>query len=156
VVRVRDLKRHGDFGLGTFDALDGEMLALDGPFFRLRGSGAVDEAAEDASVPFAAVTSFRPQQRFTIDRVDGIAALLERLDQIRSSDSLFYAVRIDGRFAPVKTRAMCKSGPGRVSGRSGLASSRARASQRQRQPGGVLDARSMRALSTLPAGTSTS
>ncbi len=27
---VRELLRHGDFGLGTFNALDGEMVVLDG------------------------------------------------------------------------------------------------------------------------------
>jgi acetolactate decarboxylase len=29
-VTIRELLRHGDFGLGTFNALDGEMLVLDG------------------------------------------------------------------------------------------------------------------------------
>ena len=28
-VTTRELLRHGDFGLGTFNRLDGEMLALD-------------------------------------------------------------------------------------------------------------------------------
>lgn len=27
---VRELNRRGDFGLGTFDTLDGEMIVLDG------------------------------------------------------------------------------------------------------------------------------
>mgnify|MGYP001300278665 CR=1 FL=1 len=29
-IRVADLKRHGDFGLGTFDSLDGEWIMVDG------------------------------------------------------------------------------------------------------------------------------
>ena len=32
VVTIGELKQHGDFGLGTFDGLDGEMLALDGHY----------------------------------------------------------------------------------------------------------------------------
>ena len=28
-----ELRRHGDFGLGTFNALDGEMVAIDGDFY---------------------------------------------------------------------------------------------------------------------------
>ena len=31
----QELARHGDFGLGTFDALDGEMIALDGAFYQI-------------------------------------------------------------------------------------------------------------------------
>ena len=29
-IRVSDIKLHGDFGLGTFPELDGEMIMLDG------------------------------------------------------------------------------------------------------------------------------
>jgi acetolactate decarboxylase len=29
-VTIGELARHGDFGVGTFNALDGEMVALDG------------------------------------------------------------------------------------------------------------------------------
>ena len=35
------LARHGDFGLGTFDALDGEMIALDGAFYQIKADGRV-------------------------------------------------------------------------------------------------------------------
>jgi acetolactate decarboxylase len=33
VITYRDLKEHGDFGIGTFEGLDGEMVALDGNFY---------------------------------------------------------------------------------------------------------------------------
>jgi acetolactate decarboxylase len=33
-VSFRELREHGAFGLGTLDALDGEMIALDGRFYR--------------------------------------------------------------------------------------------------------------------------
>src|ERR1700739_4074750 len=34
-----ELKTHGDFGLGTFDGLDGEMIELDGMVFQVRADG---------------------------------------------------------------------------------------------------------------------
>ena len=37
----QELARHGDFGLGTLDALDGEMIALDGVFYQARADGRV-------------------------------------------------------------------------------------------------------------------
>ena len=33
----QELARHGDFGLGTFEALDGEMIALEGVFYQIKG-----------------------------------------------------------------------------------------------------------------------
>ncbi|MFE1561001.1 acetolactate decarboxylase, partial [Streptomyces sp. NPDC058734] len=36
---IAELRRHGDFGIGTFDRLDGEMIVLDGRCYRLRGRG---------------------------------------------------------------------------------------------------------------------
>ena len=38
-VSIRELRRHGDFGLGTFNSLNGEMLVLDGVCYQLRGDG---------------------------------------------------------------------------------------------------------------------
>lgn len=34
-----EIKRHGDFGLGTFDKLDGEMVMLDGNIFQITSDG---------------------------------------------------------------------------------------------------------------------
>src|SRR5215212_6113137 len=56
VATIGELKRHGSFGLGTFDGLDGEMLALDGHFYQVPGVGGVSEARDDARAPFAVVT----------------------------------------------------------------------------------------------------
>jgi acetolactate decarboxylase len=112
VVRIGDLKQHGDFGLGTFDGLDGEMLALDGHFYQVHGSGKVSEPGDDAKVPFAVVTVFRAEREFTMDDVDGFVGLLAQLDGVRRTENLFYAVQIEGHFARLKTRAACKAASG--------------------------------------------
>lgn len=112
VVTIGELKQHGDFGLGTFDGLDGEMLALDGHFYQVHGSGRVEEVAGDARVPFAVVTAFHPQLESRLDLVDGFTKLTDRLDGMRRTENLFYAVRIEGRFARVRTRAACKAASG--------------------------------------------
>jgi acetolactate decarboxylase len=112
VVTVGQLKQHGDFGLGTFDGLDGEMLALDGRFYQIRGSGEVTEPGDDARVPFAVVTAFRAEREFAIDRAEDFAALAAHLDGMRRTANLFCAVRIDGHFARVRTRAACKAASG--------------------------------------------
>jgi acetolactate decarboxylase len=112
VVTIGELKQHGDFGLGTFDDLDGEMLALDGHFYQVRGNGKVSEPEDDARVPFAVVTAFREERGFVIDHVDGFNDLTDQLDRVRRSENLFCAVRIEGRFARLRARAACKAPSG--------------------------------------------
>jgi acetolactate decarboxylase len=112
VVTIGQLKEHGDFGLGTFDGLDGEMLALDGHFYQVQGTGEVSEPKDDAKVPFAVVTAFRAERELTIDRVESFADLAGQLDGVRRTENLFYAVRIQGRFARIRTRAACKAASG--------------------------------------------
>ena len=44
VVRVQAILDHGDFGLGTFANLDGEMVVVDGRVYHVQGTGRVSEA----------------------------------------------------------------------------------------------------------------
>jgi acetolactate decarboxylase len=112
VVTIGELKQHGDFGLGTFDGLDGEMLAIDGRFYQVHGSGRVNEAGDNAKVPFAVVTAFHAQREQTIVHVDDFTNLTAQLDGLRRTENLFHAVRIEGRFANIRTRAACKAASG--------------------------------------------
>jgi acetolactate decarboxylase len=112
VVTVGELKRHGDLGLGTFADLDGEMVVVDGGFWQVPGSGAVHEASDSDLAPFAVVTNFRPERNIELASVVSFDDLLGQLDTLRNSNNLFFAVRIDGQFSYVHTRAVCKAEPG--------------------------------------------
>ena len=107
-VTYHDVMRHGDFGVGTFNALDGEMVALDGHYFHLRNDGSVSRVSGDELTPFAAVTRFRPNidhdEQGTVTRQQ-CEHVIHRL---APSDNLFYALRIDGRFPSIVTRTVSK------------------------------------------------
>lgn len=111
-VTVGTLKSHGDFGLGTFEGLDGEMMVLDGQVYQAHPDGRITSPPDDAAVPFATVTMFRPQHRAVLRDVDSLAALTARLDRLRRSDNLFFAVRLDGHFTQMHTRVACKVAAG--------------------------------------------
>ncbi len=110
VVSIETLREHGDFGLGTFAGLDGEMIALHGEFFQIQSDGSIHKAREDQQVPFAVVTHFTPSETATLEPFASIHDLVEQLDRWRSSDNLFYAVRLAGRFSHVHDRVACKAG----------------------------------------------
>ena len=112
VVTIGELKQHGDFGLGTFDGLDGEMLALDGRFYHIHPSGAVTEAEDAARVPFAEVTLFRAEREAELDEVKSLDQLAAALDRMRRTANLFCAARIEGCFGHVRTRVARRAMPG--------------------------------------------
>ncbi len=101
-----ELRGKGDFGLGTFAALDGEMVLLDGVFYQVTSTGDVRRPGPDTRTPFAAVTFFTADR--TVPLAPGtdfkvFAAETQRNFPTRNS---FYAVRITGKFRMVKTRSV--------------------------------------------------
>jgi len=103
-----ELARHGDFGVGTFNQLDGEMVAVDGRFFQLRSDGSATPVTPDELTPFAAVTFFRGDASRRLAGPIDLDAVEALLDGLVPSTNLFYAVRIDGRFSSVVTRTVAK------------------------------------------------
>jgi acetolactate decarboxylase len=100
------LLNYGDFGLGTFENLDGEMVVLDGAIYQVRSDGKVTKIEKDAGTPFAVVTHFVADQDQMIENASSFKDLTKICDRYRDSDNLFYAFRIDGHFGRVHTRAM--------------------------------------------------
>jgi acetolactate decarboxylase len=113
VVNGKAILDHGDFGLGTFANLDGEMVVLDGRVYQVQGSGQVLEASLSAEAPFAVVTRFSPEVDVEIDSVASLRDLAARCDAQRSSSNIFYAFRLDGWFNSIRARAVNPPGAGR-------------------------------------------
>jgi acetolactate decarboxylase len=111
-VTVKTLREHGDHGLGTFDHIDGEMIVVDGRFFQVRSDGSVRECEDDALTPFAVITHFAPEPATRVSECRDFDRLCAHFEGLRSSDNLFYALRVDGRFETIRTRAMCKTAEG--------------------------------------------
>jgi len=102
-----ELSERGDLGLGTLNRLDGEMVALDGEFFRADVAGRLSPVEPEERTPFAVVTRFEP----TLDeRLPGEkrphAELLGRLDGLIPAGATSCAVRLDGRFPLVRARSV--------------------------------------------------
>lgn len=111
-VRVGALLEHGDLGLGTFENLDGEMAIVDGRCFQVRADGSVRECGDDALSPFAVITRFAPDDTVTLAQCPDLGQLTRGFDALRSTDNFFFALRVDGHFDYVRTRAMCRTEEG--------------------------------------------
>jgi len=108
---IGELKRHGDFGLGAFNGLDGEMVVLDGVVFHIGVDGTATPAPDDMKTPFAVVTFFTPDQTFHAAQASNLDTLKEILTALMPSANRFYAIRVDGRFTYLKTRSVPRQSP---------------------------------------------
>ena len=111
-IRVSTLREHGDLGLGTFEGLDGEMVIVDGHFFQVRSDGLVREVDDNVLTPFALITGFAPEPAITLDHCPDLAHMTSRFDTLRHSDNVFFALRVDGKFDYVHTRAIFRTKEG--------------------------------------------
>jgi acetolactate decarboxylase len=100
------LREHGDFGLGTLDGLDGEMVAVDGRFYQVRMDGRAYPIPGPARTPFAVVKWFQADRTLMLGATPNLAALERFLDRAIASPNVCTAVRIEGRFAGMTTRSV--------------------------------------------------
>lgn len=112
VITVGDLRRHGDFGLGTFSGLDGEMVMIGGDCFRATAGGVVEDVDDSREVPYALVTRYSADFEETVEASAGLDELTGKIDSMRPSENLFVGVRVDGRFEHLSMRAACRALPG--------------------------------------------
>jgi acetolactate decarboxylase len=101
-----ELRAVGDFGLGTFDRLDGEMVALDGRHFRVGVDGRATRVRPDDRTPFAAVTAFRADESFRIEGPVSCSALGEAIRARFASEELVQAIKVTGEFSRLVTRSV--------------------------------------------------
>jgi acetolactate decarboxylase len=101
---MKELMQHGNFGLGGFNALNGEMILLDGKIYQVPASGKVN-ANPDLSdkTPYAAVCDFKAQKSI---KLIGDTNIYKILDTLINNPDVFVAIKISGNFSYLKTRSI--------------------------------------------------
>lgn len=103
---MKNLLAHGDTGLGTFRAVAGELIVIDGRCYQVLGDGSAVEARAEDTTPFATVTRLRQKEPLHFSRQASIEMLRQTLNaeiERRGINDL-YVVRIDGHFNRVSAR----------------------------------------------------
>src|SRR5262249_22999493 len=73
-VTFAELGERGDLGLGTLNHLDGEMVALEGDFYRADVGGSIRAIGPTERTPFAVVVPFEPTTEFDLEGSIGYEA----------------------------------------------------------------------------------
>ncbi len=103
---VGQLRREGDFGLGTFHALDGELIVYGGVVYQARSDQAVIRVPDAARTPFATVTRFRPTVSAAVEAPTELEALEQRMEGLVGARNAFVAFRVRGVFSEVRLRSV--------------------------------------------------
>ena len=89
VTELSELKQYGDFGIGTLDGLDGELIMLGGVFYDIRADGVAYTVSEATATPFAAVTFFDVDREEALEKGLTFAEFEAWLDGILPTENLF-------------------------------------------------------------------
>lgn len=103
---LQELSKRGDFGVGTFNRLNGEMVVLDGKFYQITADGKVAPADLNGQTPFAAVTYFETDREITIPAGTNFESLTNLIDATIPTTNVFYAIKVEARFKALKTRSV--------------------------------------------------
>jgi acetolactate decarboxylase len=104
--KCAELTRMGNFGIGTFDKLDGEMVLLDGTVYQVKSNGSVCPVSKNLLTPFAVVTSFSSDNQIELKGNYSLPELQKQIDSRLPVTNIFYAIRIDAHYEYVRTRSV--------------------------------------------------
>lgn len=113
VMPVRELLSHGDFGMGTFEGIGGELVILDGKAYRCGADGKVLPADPSDTVSFAQVTFFDAFSPLHMtEKVASFDQLKQFLGQWTAEDpNIIYVVKGRTEDADVTVRSMDQQKP---------------------------------------------
>lgn len=106
-ISVKNLKRHGDTGIGTFEGLNGEMIVLDGVVYQANQDCEINIMDDKEKVPFSNVTFFDKDYTVKLADVHDKAALEKILNKTldKHGRNSFYMVKIPGEFNEILIRS---------------------------------------------------
>jgi len=106
-----EVGKHGDFGIGTVNHLDGEMIGLDGKFFQIRSDGSVHRLQPTAKTSFATVCFFKGTHGAVVPELRSFSTLQQWLDNRLGSRNHFWAIKIHGDFPLIRARSISRQKP---------------------------------------------
>ncbi|MBP9742347.1 MAG: acetolactate decarboxylase [Burkholderiales bacterium] len=101
---VAQVMQHGDFGLGTFDFIDGEFIACDGVCYRADMDGVIAIAEPAIKTPFAVVSKFNAHKRLTLSNLS-FQQLEHKLEEQFNSRNIVYAIKVIAKFKQISFRS---------------------------------------------------
>ena len=105
---IKELKKHGDFGLGTYNGVNGEMVVSEGRVYRILPSGEPFEVSEAELSPYTVVKFFEADTSFALNYTMSLEELKAYIKELIADTTKPVAIRISGEYEKAKTRTVEK------------------------------------------------
>jgi len=105
---VGELRKQGTFGIGTFNALDGELILFEGQCYKAASDSKILPMNDPVKTPFAAICNFKADTVIRINHPIKIKALENYLDSLLARPNLIYGYQISGKFDSIVIRSVPK------------------------------------------------
>lgn len=102
---VSEIKKSGDFGLGTFNMVDGEMVISNGNVYQVLTDGRINNMPSETLSPFVVTKFFNADTTFKLIGTYSLDSLKTSLSKMISSPT---AVNIKANFKSLKSRSVDK------------------------------------------------
>ena len=104
---LKELKEHGDFGVGTEEKLASELVLLEGKAYSIPYSGKAEPMSKETKIAFAAVKFFKADTSLSESRKMTLEELQKFLLSVLNKNS-FAAIKIRTRFSDAEFRSFKK------------------------------------------------
>ncbi|MBR3401920.1 MAG: acetolactate decarboxylase [Parasporobacterium sp.] len=107
---VAQFKEHGDIGMGIFEAVNGELILLDGIVYQALADGSVIVPSDDVLIPYGNAAFFEADAKISHVTAAGFPELEKLLNEqvVRTGPNQFFFVKITGHFPYVAVRSELK------------------------------------------------
>ena len=108
VMTVGKLKQHGNVGVGAFEAMDGELILIDGQSFNAMYDGKVMPVDDKTPITYSAVAFFNANRTVPLQNVASYELLRQDIEKLLPNRNIFYVFKIYGTFNYLKVRSTAK------------------------------------------------
>jgi acetolactate decarboxylase len=102
---IGELGTHGTHGIGTLNALNGELVLIDGEFFQMTVDGVAHRISSQRETPFALVTFFEDDASMQLAGEHSRAEIEAAVLELSGDPQTAIAVRLDGEFRNATARS---------------------------------------------------
>ena len=105
---VEKIKENGNFGLGTFNMVDGEMVIFDGAVYQVLTNGKINSMPSETLSPFAVTKFFISDTTFSLPNNISLDSAKSLILPLVKNLNTPLAIKIVGKFKTLKSRSVDK------------------------------------------------
>jgi len=105
---IEAIKRNGEFGLGTFNMVDGEMVIFDGNVYQVLTTGEINNITSEALSPFVLTKFFNSDTSFSLPNNISLDSAQTLISEVVENLDLPLAIKMEGTFKTLLCRSVQK------------------------------------------------